>query len=115
MSAHRMHKILIMTTLLLLAGLTAAQAPGEAVWIDVRTAGEYEQDHLDGALRVPWDGIEKGVAELGLGKDTPIYLYCAVGGRAQKAKDRLDALGYTTVTNAGGLAQARELAASLQE
>jgi phage shock protein E len=110
-----MYKILVMTTLLLLGSPASAQAPGEAVWIDVRTAGEYQQDHLDGALRVPWDGIEKGVAELGLDKDTPIYLYCAVGGRAQKAKDRLDALGYTTVINAGGLAQARELAASRQD
>ena len=107
-----MGKQIIAAFLILLAGLAFAQPPSEAVWIDVRTVGEYEQDHLEGAVRVPWDGIEKGAAELGLAKDTPIYLYCAVGGRAQRAKDRLDALGYTKVTNAGGLADARALVAS---
>ena len=110
-----MNKSLVLAALILFSSQAFAQAPGEAVWIDVRTVGEYEQDHLEGAIRVPWDGIEKGVAELGLGKDTPIYLYCAVGGRAQKAKERLDALGFTTVTNVGGLAQARELATSVRE
>ena len=79
-----MYKALLLATLGLFSSLALAQMPDQAVWIDVRTAGEYEQDHLEGALRVPWDGIEKGVTELGLSKDTPIYLYCAVGGRAQK-------------------------------
>jgi phage shock protein E len=50
------------------------------------------------------------VAELGLAKGTPIYLYCAVGGRAEKARQSLQALGYTNVTNVGGLDNARQVA-----
>ncbi len=100
-----------LTLTLLVASLQAlAQVEDNAVWIDVRTPSEFEAGHVEGAVRIPWDGIEKGVAELGLAKDTPIYLYCGAGGRAGKAKERLDAMAFTAVTNAGGLEDARKLA-----
>ncbi|MEE4147188.1 MAG: rhodanese-like domain-containing protein [Halieaceae bacterium] len=95
----------------LLAGTSAgASAPADAVWIDVRTPAEYNRGHLTQAQLIPFDGIEAGVARLGLAKDTPIYLYCAVGGRAEKARQSLLAQGYSDVTNAGGLEDARQLA-----
>ena len=104
-------RLLILALAFLLSPLHAAATVEEdAVWIDVRTPAEFEAGHVKGAIRIPWDGIEKGVAELGLSKDTPIYLYCGSGGRSGKAKDRLDALQFTAVTNAGGLDEARELA-----
>ena len=81
----------------------------DAIWIDVRTPQEFEADHLEGAEHIPWDGIEKGVTELGLSKEQPIYLYCGSGGRAGRAKESLEAAGYTAVVNAGGLSDAREL------
>ncbi len=87
-----------------------AQIPDNAVWIDVRSPFEYAMGHLPQATRIPLDDIAAGVAELHLARDTPIYLYCAVGGRAGKAKVRLEAAGYTNVTNAGGLEDARQLA-----
>ena len=86
--------------------------PPEAVWIDVRSEEEYLSGHLRQAPRIGHDEIETGIATLALAKDTPIYLYCAVGGRAGMAKSRLEAMGYTNVTNAGGLEDARELLAS---
>ena len=46
-------------------------------------------------------------------KEAPIICFCAVGGRASTAKKALDALGYTNVINAGGLADVRALAESL--
>jgi phage shock protein E len=88
-----------------------AQVPANAVWIDVRTPTEYASGHLEEAALIPYDGIEAGVARLQLEKDTPIYLYCAVGGRAEVAKKRLEAQNYTNVTNVGGLLDARKLAA----
>ena len=51
----------------------------------------------------------RGMVVLKLGRDTPIYLYCGSGGRAEMAKQRLELLGYTNVTNAGGLDEVREL------
>jgi phage shock protein E len=94
--------------------LAWAEVPLDAVWIDVRSPTEYASGHVQQATLIPFDGIEAGVAQLQLSKDTPIYLYCAVGGRAEVAKKRLEALDYTNVTNAGGLDEARKLAAASQ-
>lgn len=88
-----------------------AEMPANAVWIDVRTPTEYASGHLQQAVLIPFDGIEAGVARLQLPNDTPIYLYCAVGGRAEVAKQRLEALDYANVTNVGSLIDARTLAA----
>ena len=84
--------------------------PEGAVWTDVRSPQEFARGHLPGAELIPFDGIEAGVARLGLAKDTPIYLYCAVGGRAEVARQRLEAIDYSNVTNVGGLEDARQLA-----
>ncbi len=98
-------------SLSLLAGAGArAESPAAAVWIDVRTPDEYAQGHVEQARSIPLDGIEVGVAGLALPKDAPIYLYCARGGRAEAARQRLQTQGYTNVTNAGGLEDARALA-----
>lgn len=88
---------------------SVAQVPEGAVWIDVRTPAEYESGHLSQARLIPWDSIDKGIASLQLAADTPIYLYCASGGRSARAQQRLQQLGYTRVVNAGGLADARKL------
>ncbi len=106
-----------MTLILLAAALVTGQASAETVsqqpvWIDVRTPSEYEQGHLEGAALIPFDAIEKGTMALRLDKDQPIYLYCAVGGRAEIARKRLQAAGYTRVTNVGGLEDARALHSS---
>ena len=96
---------------LMLSAIATAELPANAVWIDVRTPAEYEQGHLAEAALIPYDGIEKGIAALNLPKNTPIYLYCAVGGRAEKAKQALEAVNYSAVTNVGGLADAQKLVA----
>ncbi|MDH4042045.1 MAG: rhodanese-like domain-containing protein [Gammaproteobacteria bacterium] len=100
---------LFLVTLLAAAG-SRAQVPADAVWIDVRTPAEYAGGHLSQARSIPFDAIQVGVAGLHLAKDAPIYVYCAAGGRAEKAKQSLEAEGYTNVTNAGGLESARKLA-----
>ena len=86
-----------------------AELPAEAVWIDVRTPAEYASGHLEQATLIPFDGIEAGVAALNLSKDTPIYVYCAVGGRAEKAKQSLEAQDYSQVINVGSLENARKV------
>ncbi len=90
-------------------------APQDAVWIDVRSPQEYASGHLPGATLIPFDGIEVGVSRLGLAKDTPIYLYCAVGGRAEVARQRLLAMDFRHVSNVGGLEDARRLRGELDK
>jgi len=100
------------TILLWLFHASAAQAelPADAVWIDVRTPAEYASGHLPQAQLIPFDTIEVGASKLHLAHDTPIYLYCAAGGRAEKARQSLLARGYNNVTNLGGLDDARRFA-----
>lgn len=97
-------RLLIPLLCLLFAPVGLAQ---EGVWIDVRSASEYARGHVAGATLIPHDNIEAGVEELQLEKDTPILLYCRSGNRSGKAQKRLEALGYTNVTNLGGLEDAR--------
>ena len=86
-----------------------SRVPQNAVWIDVRSPQEFDEGHLEGAVLIPYDAITAGVLGRQIPKDTPLYLYCAVGGRAEVAKQELKTLGYRSVTNVGGLENARHL------
>ena len=82
---------------------TAAQpAKAKGIWIDVRTPEEYESGHLDGAINIPHDQIAAKIAAASPDKNAPVNLYCRSGKRAGIAKQELEKLGYTRVTNHGG-------------
>ena len=83
-----------------------AQPTANALLIDTRSPAEYQGGHIEGAVLVPYDAIESGILKLSPTKDTPIYLYCGSGGRAEIARKRLEYRGYTQVTNLGGMAEA---------
>ncbi|WP_426415910.1 rhodanese-like domain-containing protein [Aestuariirhabdus sp. LZHN29] len=93
--------------MLALLGMSAASraagpAPGELV-IDVRTQGEYSGGHYPGAKNIPFDVIGARIEELTEDRSQPIALYCRSGRRASVALQTLNAMGYTNVTNYGGL------------
>ena len=72
------------------------------VWIDVRTAAEYNSGHVDNAVNIPYQEIGQRITEAADGKDRKIFVYCGSGHRAEIARNTLVGLGYTDVTNAGG-------------
>lgn len=74
----------------------------KGVWIDVRSAEEFNAGHLQDAVNIPHDKIIEGVKALGSDKDAPINLYCRSGRRAEAALTELKNAGYTNVTNHGG-------------
>ena len=78
-----------------------------AVVIDVRSPGEYEGGHVANATNIPVDEVERRLAEVekltGGDRTKPVVVYCGKGSRAAKAKQILDAAGYTGVVNGGGL------------
>lgn len=76
------------------------------VVIDVRTAGEFAQTALEGALHVPLPELSASLPFLVPDRGTPLALYCAGGGRSEMGCQLLRQLGYTRVTNAGGMLQA---------
>lgn len=71
---------------------------GDMLVIDVRSAEEFEQGALPGALNLPWPRLRPIKA---VDVDTPILLYCDTGSRSRKAAEVLLALGFTRVHTMG--------------
>jgi len=77
-------------------------SPGALV-IDVRSEREFHATAIEHAINVPLPQLAQRIAELATDKATPLVLYCASGARSGSACQVLKQLGYTHVTNAGGL------------
>ena len=74
------------------------------VVLDVRTADEFKEGHLVGALNIDQaqsDFIEK--AKVALPTDKTIAVYCRSGRRSASAAGRLAAVGYKAVNLKGGI------------
>ncbi len=84
--------------------LSARRSQGTApVVIDVRTAEEYAQGHIPGAVNIPFDEVVSRISEI----EAPhgVALYCMVGPRARKGEAALLDLGFSKVHHLeGGLA-----------
>lgn len=93
---------------------TAAQ-PGVQV-IDVRSIGEYEAGHLQGALNIDVEsgGFDDGVARLD--RNVTYALYCRSGRRSTLAAERMAAAGFTNIVNfnEGGFAELASAGATTQ-
>lgn len=83
-------------------------AYAETVWIDVRTVEEHERSSIESDIRISHTDIVPEVVERFPDRDTEIRLYCASGVRAGKAMSALENAGYTNVSNAGGIEDARK-------
>jgi phage shock protein E len=89
----------------------AGTSSGSPLVIDVRSLQEFEALALDGAMHLPLSDLERGIGTVAPDRATPLVLYCASGGRSGMGCMLLRQLGYTQVSNAGGLYAA---AATLQ-
>ena len=76
--------------------------PG-AVLLDVRTSEEYRGGHIPGSKNVPLQAIDK-IAFVTENKDTALFVYCHSGARSRQAANLLQRMGYTNVTDIGGIA-----------
>lgn len=103
-----MRLILKQLLILLIAIMgTVNYALADTIWIDVRSAEEYAEDHIDGDLNIIHTAIAEEIDSHIKDKNTEIKLYCRSGKRAGIALQQLQQMGYTNVTNAGGIADAR--------
>ncbi len=68
---------------------------GEAVLIDVREVGEYEEGHIPGAVNIPLRTLAQNLDKVPA--DQPVMVYCASGHRAGLATSALRTLGYDNV------------------
>ncbi len=71
--------------------------------LDVRTADEYSRGHIDEARNVDFMQTEQFQADADhLDKNRPVAVYCAAGGRSQKAASYLSEKGFTVYELNGG-------------
>lgn len=93
--------------------ILAQAAEEDVVFVDVRTAVEFNGGHLPGAVNLPVNSIDMDSALEAIGEDLarPVIVYCASGNRSARALTALEALGYEDVLDGGG---AQALAALLE-
>lgn len=56
--------------------LAALRAPRKAVVVDARTAAEFEEAHIRGAIHLPPERVQADARRLPKDKATPIVFYC---------------------------------------
>lgn len=74
----------------------------DTIWIDVRSAEEFNSGHLPGAVNIVHTDIAEKIASVTQDKNAEIKLYCRSGRRSGLAEAELKKLGFTNVHNAGG-------------
>ena len=71
--------------------------------LDVRTAAEFDEKHIPGAINIPNETIgTEAIPELP-DKGQLILVYCRSGNRSKQASEKLMKLGYTNVVEFGGI------------
>ena len=73
-----------------------------ALLLDVRTVEEFSERHIEGAVNIPVQELEKRLAEVG-NKQRPVVVYCRSGKRSEQAKGILGGAGWQKVENLGGI------------
>lgn len=86
------------------AGLTQCRNTPGALLLDVRTPEEYRGGHIPGSRNLPLDALQ-GIGTVAPDKSTPLYVYCRSGARSGQAATLLQRMGYSRVTNIGGILQ----------
>ena len=71
--------------------------------VDVRTAEEYEEGHIPGAILLPIEEIRKGKLDALPDPDQTLLIYCRTGRRAEDAAAILVKEGYSNVYAIGGI------------
>lgn len=80
------------------------QAGEKVAIIDVRTPGEYTQEHIEGALLIPLQTLDKNLALVAGAKSQKVIVYCHSGNRSVSASRILAKNGFTPLNLKGGIA-----------
>lgn len=60
--------------------------------LDVRTAEEFRESHIEGAINIPHDSVETHLDQIDVSKT--ILVYCGVGSRSAYVSEMLSKQGY---------------------
>ena len=82
---------------------TVMDTESDYIIIDARTAEEFAEGHIEGAIMIPeYEIADRAENELP-DKDALILVYCRSGRRSKIASEELVKLGYTNVKEFGGI------------
>ena len=79
--------------------LQKQQAP---LILDVRSAQEYQQGHIKGAINISYDLLAANSQLIDAHKGKPMIVYCRSGKRAQHAEQILQKKGFTQLIDLRG-------------
>ena len=83
--------------------VTMMEEETEYIILDVRTAEEYSEKHIPGAINIANESIgTEDIPELP-DKEQLILVYCRSGNRSKQASEKLVKLGYTNIVEFGGI------------
>ena len=71
--------------------------------LDVRTAAEFDEKHIPGAINIPNEAIGSDALPELPDKDQLILVYCRSGNRSARAAAYLKGNGYASVYDIGGI------------
>lgn len=97
---------------LTLVGCAAPAEPvavaADTIIVDVRTASEYADGHLDGAVSYDLNGGILAASLDELDPDAEYVVYCASGNRSSQATRMMMDAGFDDVTDLGSVDEAAE-------
>lgn len=77
------------------AAYTELQSEDPPLFLDTRSATEYQQGHIEGSIHIPHTEVASRIDELRAEGETRVIVYCERGGRARVAEAALaDAGGF---------------------
>jgi len=88
--------------------LVSLESPQRPVILDVRSAPEWTQDHLEGAIHIPLPQLLHRIGEFS--RKMPLTVVCRSGYRSSIAVSLLESQGFRRLTNLmGGMHAVRHL------
>ena len=85
-----------------------ADVASGAQFIDIRTAEEYANGHIDSAKNVTLQDIQDGKMPAS-DKTKTVYVYCQTGSRSKQAAFVLKNLGYQKIVDLGSIAHVESI------
>ena len=76
----------------------------EITLVDVRTVEEYLSGHVPGSYSIALNEINK-IANIISNRDQNVFVYCQSGMRSRRACQALVEMGYSSVTDLGGICE----------
>ena len=82
--------------------LVARAQRGDIILLDVRSAEEFAEGHIPGAINIPHEEIDTYLESLSDYKNKPVVVYCRSGRRAKIAMDVLKKHNFTDLRHLEG-------------